>query len=164
MIVRKIINKNAVTEKNWPVCHLTEKKQRIERSTLRSARMYNNAKTHLSSRPAIAVVLFAAADGRAVIWRDLNDETKYKRAKTTPTCTSLRREGTTVDTLVFPAILFPLLSFSRRRDVFLELQLEEKKIRVDPTEMSEERDCLSAYVGDVFRKPRRASPRSRAVS
>lgn len=40
----------------------------------------NDAKTHLS-RGAIAVALFAAERHRcsAVIWHDLNDETKYKR-------------------------------------------------------------------------------------
>lgn len=81
----------------------------------------------------------------AVIWHDLNDETKYKRAKAkvTPTCASPGRRKVRL-TRWFSPTDGPLVLSLSHPGVFLELQTEKKKF-VSIRRKCREGDCLSAY-------------------
>jgi len=134
---------------------------------------------------ASAVALSAATvrRRRAVIWHDLNDETKYKRAEgatATPTCVPEKREDQ-ADTLVFPEGRFspslppslPLslslalslsLSLSLRPgdELFLESQGKNRDSCRSDRNVARG-SALSAYVGDIFREPRRGPRKPRRL-
>jgi len=69
----------------------------------------------IAAARAVALSAATVRRRRAVIWHDLNDETKYKRARgatATPTCVPEKREDQ-ADSLVFPEGRFsPSLSLS----------------------------------------------------
>jgi len=149
------------------------KRNRQSANIAQRARPRNDAKnTSLRKGPrsaiAAAVCTFRGAVPlrSAVIWHDLNDETKYKRQSDAHVRVS-REEESQVDTLVFPDRRFSLspcslslsLSFSSL-NIFLELQTEKKKF-VSIRRKCRGGDCFSAYTSKMYletqdaEKPRR---------
>jgi len=86
----------------------------------------------------------------AVIWHDLNDETKYKRAKAkaTPTCAPSEERKVRLTRWFSPTDGSLILSLSHL-GVFLELQTEKKKFMSIQRKRRRE-DCLSAYTSKMY--------------
>lgn len=103
----------------------------------RTRRVMTQKHSRKGPRSAIAAVVALFATERshrclyrytAVIWHDLNDETKYKRAKAkvTPTCASPEKRKVRLTRWFSPTDGSLILSLSHP-EVFLELQTEKKK-------------------------------------
>lgn len=112
----------------------------ISREGARAAQL--RPRLHFSRRNGRTAALYRRS---AVIWHDLNDETKYKRAKAkvTPTCASPGWRKVRL-TRWFSPTDGPLVLSLSHPGVFLELQTEKKKF-VSIRRKCREGDCLSAY-------------------